>query len=138
MSLSNRDAAYHHEQVAAMPKDADFRALLGQALLAAGVEAAAQEEARKALEIDPRVSADHRLKAAALAQSGDTEGALRSYDELLRIHSRPGVADVRVTLGRAYERKGARHWAEEPYRTSLRYVPDDQSAIERLRRIGRE
>ncbi|HXG92035.1 MAG TPA: tetratricopeptide repeat protein [Blastocatellia bacterium] len=63
-------------------------------------------------------------RAARLHESGDIEGAIRGYQEILAAH--PNRADVRSNLGAAYSRLGRYEDAIEQYKKALAFDARNQ------------
>jgi len=76
------------------------------------------------------------LKAEAQVALGDKQAAIETYDVYLEEKS--GAADVLVRRGLLKADVGDTTGAEADFRAALRYIPDDQPALDGLKQIGVE
>lgn len=76
------------------------------------------------------------LQARSSEENGDLENALAYYDTYLA--DRPTAADVLVARGNLKIELDDSSGAETDFRSALRFVPDDASALAGLEKIGAE
>lgn len=76
------------------------------------------------------------LKAYAYESLGEWEQAIESFD--IYIERNKGAADILVDRAEAKIEAGDIEGAEEDYRTSLKFIPDNEEALAGLDKIGAE
>lgn len=76
------------------------------------------------------------LLAQVYANEGDTAQALQLIEEVLVVN--PVAADIRVYYARVLEQDGQTDRAVEEYKNVLRFLPDNEEAIQALARLGVE
>jgi tetratricopeptide (TPR) repeat protein len=74
------------------------------------------------------------VKAYALTQAGSWKEAVAAFDIFLRVN--PTASDVFIDRGYAKIELKDNAGAEKDLRMGLKFVPDDQQAIDGLKRIG--
>ncbi len=74
------------------------------------------------------------ITAKSQRESGQTEAALKSFDEYLEQF--PTAADVFIVRGELRAEAGDKEGAEADYKQALIYLPEDKAALAGLKKIG--
>jgi len=121
------------ELVAADPRDAESRFGLGIVHEATGAIGEAQEDFKAAVALDPGAARYRRRLAQRLWQSEQFFQAINEWRVLAE--QQPGDVEVRLALGRAWERVGQPADAYRAYREVLKLAPAQQEAVRALARM---
>lgn len=97
------------------------------------------EDAVAALETEIEIAGEgdaepYFLLAQIKADQKDLDAAIEAMGTGLRIE--PNAADMRVVFGEIYQQAGEKDLAAEQFSTALRFLPDEQRAMEGLDRLG--
>ncbi len=132
------EAAHHFKRSVELEPNADIYSDLGFVMDRKGKTIKAMSYYRKALDIDPRAGQAHFNLAAALARSGDLEGAARHYQAVLdnapSAEARNGLGYVLAKQGRIDE---AVAQFEEAIRNDPAYLPAYKNLARNLEKQGK-
>lgn len=104
-------------------ESAQMRRLLGESELARGYLDAAEQEFRRALELDPDDLGSQFFLGVVLRKRGKLEEAAQTFDAISKIDSKwPGLA---IERGRVFEEKGEASRAVKMYQEALQKNPRD-------------
>jgi predicted O-linked N-acetylglucosamine transferase (SPINDLY family) len=107
--------------VAACPRDAFARQLLGRCLKASGQYAAAAQEYRASVRLDPRQAQVHVSLGIVLRAAGDSRGAVDAYRRAIRIE--PTLAIAHHNLANALQSVGDLDAARASYERVVALEP---------------
>lgn len=105
------------DAVAKYPNKARSHSNLGLALMEAGEDGRAEQEFRRALEIDPKAEVPHNNLASLLLKQGKREEAEFHLNEAVRI--KPQYVAARINLGRLKRENGLYQEAVVQFRQAL-------------------
>lgn len=120
--------------VALHPKEALHRSQLAMALLAAGFGDRAREEARRAIQLEPKLGAAHRTLGWILQHDSlgrrlrpgyDRAGAIAAYRRAKELDSKDGVARADLAILLEHDSRGVRYSKE----ASLKEAIDEYLAL---------
>jgi tetratricopeptide (TPR) repeat protein len=95
-----------------------------------GKLAAAEVQARRALEIDPQSADAHNKLAGILMVAGKTQDAIAHYQRVLAIE--PNSAEVHIQLGRLLDGQGNTRDAIGHWRQAVRLQPNYPAILDQL------
>jgi putative PEP-CTERM system TPR-repeat lipoprotein len=136
--LEQYNAAAHYLSVAVdqAPERTDLRTQLAVALIAAGDNATAEVQLKKASEIDPTYEHAELVLIQNRLNQGDAEGALTAAKALTERDT--SSARARSALGAAYLALGDRGSAVQAFQSALKLDPTNLPAVGQLASLARE